>query len=120
MVALGGFVVVALLRFVMVSVVVLVVLFTVTVVGISPLDLSAEAPVLALLVTGSVMVRVASFVPEFVLVVTGHVGVLEVTVVVLVVAFGTDVVVGQDVGQRQGNQQTLDNDQSLSLFNWRC
>jgi len=113
-VALLRFVVVALLRFVVVSVVVLVILLTVAVVRVGPLDLSAETPVLGLLVARGVMVGVAALVPELVLVVAGYVGVLEVTVVVLIVAFKRHVV-SQDVGQRGRNHQTLNNRQSQSV-----
>ena len=113
-VALLRFVVVALLRFVVVSVVVLVILLTVAVVRVGPLDLSAETPILGLLVARGVMVGVAALVPELVLVVAGYVGVLEVTVVVLIVAFKRHVV-SQDVGQRGRNHQTLNNRQSQSV-----
>ena len=113
-VTLGRFGVVALLRFVVVSVVVLVILLTVAVVRVGPLDLSAETPILGLLVARGVMVGVAALVPELVLVVAGYVGVLEVTVVVLIVAFKRHVV-SQDVGQRGRNHQTLNNRQSQSV-----
>lgn len=45
--------------------------------------LCAEAPVLGLFVARSVVRRVSAVVAELVLVISGHVGVLEVTVVLL-------------------------------------
>lgn len=95
-------------RRLVVSVVVLPVVLTVAVVAVGPLDLSrqwtnewwntcaantinkergrdlgAETPVLGLLVAGSVVRRIAAVVAELVFVIAGHVGVLEVAVVLL-------------------------------------
>ena len=48
--------------------------------------LCAEAPVLGLFVAGSVVRRVTAVVSEFVLVIAWNIGVLEVSVVLLLVA----------------------------------
>ena len=68
--------------------------------------LGAEAPVLGLFVTGRVVIFIAAFVTEFVLVFGRNVGVLEVSVVVLVVA-GRLVIVGQHKGDAQRHHQAL-------------
>ena len=59
--------------------------------------LGAEARVFGLFVAGNVVILIAALVTVFVLVFRGNVGVLEVSVVVLVVA-GRLVIVGKDKG----------------------
>ena len=57
-------------------------------------DLCAEAPVLGLFVTRSVVRRVTAVVAEFVLVLAWNVGVLEISVVLLLVAWRFVSVIG--------------------------